>query len=83
MNPNMGSILIGELGEPAYAELSQFLGDIETAKSNFAKRNVIVDKLEEITTADGGKARLISGSQTSRDTTYDKWIGVFEGPPTV
>ncbi|SHL19922.1 hypothetical protein SAMN05444159_5284 [Bradyrhizobium lablabi] len=83
MNPNQGSILIAEMPEAAYAQFAQGLGNIETAKSNFAKRNVIIDGLQEITTAEGGKAPLVTGSQTNGGTIYDKWIAVFKGPPTV
>jgi hypothetical protein len=83
MNPNQGSILIVEMPEAAYVQVSQGLGNIEAARTKFAKSNVIVDRLEEIGTADGGKAQVIAGSQTSGDTTYDKWIAVFKGPPTV
>jgi hypothetical protein len=83
MNPNQGSILIAEMPEAAYAQLSQGFGNIEATKSNFAKSNVIVDSLDEITTAEGSKAPLVTGSQTGGGTTYDKWIAVFKGPPTV
>jgi hypothetical protein len=83
MNPNQGSILITEMPEAAYAQLSQLLGKIDVARSNFAKSNVVVDRLEEINTAEGGKAPLVLGLQTNAGTVYDKWIAVFKGPPTV
>jgi hypothetical protein len=82
-NQKMGSILVAEMPEEAYAQLSQLFGNIDTAKSGFATRGVTVEKLEEIAAADGGKAPLLTGSQTSGDTTYDKWIAVFKGPKTV
>jgi len=82
-NQKEGSILVAEMPEEAYAQLSQLLGDIDVAKSSFAKRGIIVDRLEEITTAEGSKAPLLAGSQTNGDTRYDKWIAVFKGPRTV
>jgi hypothetical protein len=83
MNANQGSILIVEFPEAAYVPVSQTLGNIEAARGNLAKQNIAVDRLEEISTADGGKAPFISGSQRSGDAIYDKWIAVFKGPPTV
>ncbi len=82
-NQKKGSILVAEMPEEAYASLSQLLGNIDAAKTNFAKRGILVDRLEEIATAEGGKAPLLTGSQTSGDTTYDKWMAVFKGPRTV
>lgn len=83
MNQNKGSILVAEMPEEAYAQLSQALGNIDVAKSSFAKKNILVDKLEEITTAEGGKTPLLTGSQTSGDTTYNKWMAIFKGQRTV
>jgi hypothetical protein len=82
-NLKKGSILVAEMPEEAYASLSQLLANIDAAKTNFAKRGIIVERLEEIATAEGGKAPLLTGSQTSGDTTYDKWMAVFKGPRTV
>jgi hypothetical protein len=82
-NQKGGSILVVEMPREAFAQLSQLLGNIDTAKGNFAKTGIIVEKLEEIATAEGGNAPMLTGSQTSGDTTYDKWIAVFKGPQTV
>ena len=83
MNPNQGSILVVEMREEAYVQISQGFGNLEAAKANFAKSNVIVEKLEEIGSADGGRTPLLTGSQTGGDIGYDKWIALFKGPPTV
>jgi hypothetical protein len=83
MNPNQGSILVVEFPEAAYGQISRSFADIEAAKANFAKSNVIVEKLEEIGSAGGGRTPLLTGSQTGGDIRYDKWIALFKGPPTV
>jgi hypothetical protein len=84
MNSHGGSILVVEMPEQAYRQISEKLGDLATARSEFAKKNIVVDRLEEITTADGSKTPLLAGSQRGGDNTaYDKWIAVFKGPRTV
>jgi hypothetical protein len=83
VNASMGSILILEMPQQAYAQLEKIFGNLEAAKSNFAKNNIIVNTWEEIASADGGKAPLISATQNSGDVAYDKWLALVRGPPTV
>lgn len=76
------SVLVVEMPPEAHAQLSALFNNIETAKTNFAKQNIVIDEAEDIETA-GGKGRILTGQQNVAGTTFDKWIVLLKGAKTV
>lgn len=76
------SIVIVEMPAEAYAQLATLFGDLATAKTNFARQNVVVEARQELDTA-SGKVPVLSGSQKAGAATFDKWIALFKGDRTV
>lgn len=76
------SVLVVELPPEAHPQLSALFGNIETAKSNFAKQNITIDEAEDIDTA-AGKGRILTGQQALGAATFDKWIVLLKGAKTV
>lgn len=76
------SVLVVEMPLEAHGQLSTLFGNAETAKTNFAKQNIVIDEAEDIETA-GGKGRILTGQQNLAGTTFDKWIVLLKGAKTV
>lgn len=76
------SVLVVEMPAEAHAQITTLFSDLATAKTNFAKQNVDVQKIEQIDTA-GGKVPLISGTQTVGSAKLDKWVSLYKGAKTV
>lgn len=76
------SVIIVELPPEAHAQLAPLFSDLETAKLNFARQNVMLDDRDEIDTA-GGKVPVLSGSQSANGVAFDKWIALYQGAKTV
>ncbi|WP_100963501.1 hypothetical protein [Bosea sp. FBZP-16] len=76
------SVLVVEMPPEAHAQLSALFNNIETAKTNFAKQNIVIDEAEDIDTA-GGKGRILTGHQNVAGTTFDKWVVLLKGAKTV
>lgn len=76
------SLLVVELPPVAHDQLAPLFGDIDKAKTNFARQNITVDDIETIATG-AGPAPLITGSQQANGTSYDKWIVLLKGEKTV
>lgn len=79
---NQASVLVVELPAEAHAQVMTLFSDLATAKTNFARQNVEVAKIEQI---DGkaGPVPLISGTQTLGSAKLDKWVSLFKGAKTV
>ncbi len=77
------SVLIMEMPAVAHPQLVPLFSDIATAKTNFAKQNIAIASIDEVATAGGDKAPVISGTQTAGGARLDKWIGLFKGEKTV
>lgn len=73
------SVLIMEMPAVAHPQLVPLFSDIATAKTNFAKQNIAIASIDEVATAGGDKAPVISGTQTAGGARLDKWIGLFKG----
>lgn len=76
------SVLVVELPPEAHPQLSTLFTNLEMAKTNFAKQNIVIDEAEDIETA-GGKGRILTGQQNVAGTTFDKWIVLLKGAKTV
>jgi hypothetical protein len=76
------SILVVEMPPEAHPQVSRLFSDLEAAKSNFARQNVTVARLDQVTAA-GESVPVISGVQNAGGMVFDKWVGLFKGPKTV
>ena len=76
------SLLVVELPPVAHDQLAPLFGDIDKAKTNFARQNITVDDIETIETG-AGPVPLITGSQVANGTSYDKWMVLLKGEKTV
>lgn len=76
------SVLVVELPPEAHSQLQTLFGNTDTARTNFAKQNIVIDEAEDIETA-SGKGRILTGQQNLAGTTFDKWIVLLKGAKTV
>jgi hypothetical protein len=76
------SVLVVEMPPEAHPQLATLFGSLETAQSNFAKQNIVIDEAEDIETA-AGKGRILTGQQALGAVTFDKWIVLLKGTKTV
>jgi hypothetical protein len=79
---SQASILVVEMPLEAHPQVSRLFSDLETAKSNFARQNVTVSRIDQVKAA-GESVPVISGVQNAGGMTFDKWVGLFKGPKTV
>lgn len=79
---SQASVLVVEMPAEAHAQIMTLFSDLATAKTNFAKQNVDVARIEQL---DGkaGQVPLISGTQTVGSAKLDKWVSLFKGAKTV
>lgn len=77
------SVLIMEMPAVAHPQLVPLFSDMATAKTNFAKQNIAIERIDEVAAAGGGKAPVINGMQIAGGARFDKWIGLFKGEKTV
>ncbi|HGM6068916.1 TPA: hypothetical protein ACKP39_002614 [Stenotrophomonas maltophilia] len=76
------SILVAELPAEASSVVSELFVDEGTARSRFASQGVEVDRLESLS-VDGRIVPVAIGSQDAHGYTFDKWMALFSGSPTV
>ncbi len=76
------SILVAELPADARAAVSGLFVDEATARNRFASQGVRVDRLESVT-SEGRTIPVVIGSQIAHGYTFDKWVALFSGSPTV
>jgi len=76
------SILVAELPAGASGVVSGLFVDESTARSRFASQGVEVDRLESLS-VDGRMVPVAIGSQHAHGYTFDKWMALFSGSPTV
>jgi hypothetical protein len=76
------SLVVVEFPPEAHDQLSKLFGDLDIAKTGFAKQNIIVSEVEAFDTQ-AGPARLITGQQNAGGTVFDKWIALLKGAKTV
>lgn len=77
------SVLVIEFPPEAYDQIAPTLfGNLEQAKTEFAKRQIKVETLSEVDTPNG-KITLLKGEQVANGQTYEKWMALFKGGKTV
>lgn len=76
------SVMIVEMPAEAHAQISTLFANLDSAKTNFARQNVVIEDREEIETA-AGTVPVLSGSQQAGGVSFDKWIALFKGTKTV
>jgi hypothetical protein len=76
------SVLVVEMPPEAHPQLSALFTDLDMAKTNFAKQNIVIDEAEDLETATG-KGRILTGQQKLGAVTFDKWIVLLKGAKTV
>lgn len=79
---SQASVLVVEMPAEAHAQVATLFSSLDVAKTNFARQNVEVQKIEQIDTA-GGQVPLVSGKQTVGAARLDKWVSLFKGAKTV
>lgn len=83
-NPELqASVVIVEMPALAHPEVSKIFADVHTARSNFAKQNVIVETLDRIDGTGGEAVPVATGTQTMGAARFDKWIALLKGNRTV
>lgn len=76
------SILVTELPAQASESVRTLFVDEATARRHFATQGVQVKQLESLT-ADGRSIPVVVGAQHAHGHTFDKWVGLYSGAPTV
>lgn len=79
---SQASVLVVEMPAEAHAQVATLFSSLDVAKTNFARQNVEVQKIEQVDTA-GGQVPLVSGKQTVGAARLDKWVSLFKGAKTV
>ena len=79
---SQASVLVVEMPAEAHAQVATLFSSLDVAKTNFARQNVEVQKIEQVDTA-AGQVPLVSGKQTVGAARLDKWVSLFKGAKTV
>lgn len=79
---SQASVLVVEMPAEAHAQVATLFSSLDVAKTNFARQNVEVQKIEQVDTA-AGQVPLASGKQTVGAARLDKWVSLFKGAKTV
>lgn len=76
------SVLVAEMPAEASAALAPVFADEASARRSFAGQGVQVDRLDWLV-MDGRMVPVVIGRQDAHGLTFDKWVAVFRGSPTV
>lgn len=76
------SILIAELPAEASSAVGALFVDEPAARNRFASQGVHVDRLESLS-IEGRTVPVVIGSQVAHGYSFEKWMALFRGSPTV
>ncbi|MFB5856823.1 hypothetical protein WAB97_013350 [Stenotrophomonas maltophilia] len=76
------SILVAELPAEAGSTVGGLFVDEPAARRRFASQGVQVDRLESLS-VEGRTIPVVIGSQVAHGYTFEKWMALFSGSPTV